>query len=100
MCSWIVPPIRGLIEPTAVPDIYVDKTGAVEVVGSCVRFYLAAQQHPLEVMDGELPHYVVVGKLVIPTANIPGAIAQLATCLAPEDLRHVGKGPWTPRIVS
>lgn len=101
MTSWIIPPIAGLIEPAMAPEFYVDKTGAVEQVGGCLRFYLATQQHALEAADLDTPHYVVVGKLIVPIVNIPKAIAQLAACLAGDEpiVRPRPQGPWQPHLV-
>jgi hypothetical protein len=88
-----------LIEPAAAPEFFIDGCGAVELVGSCVRFYLCAEQLPLESGLGGAQNIVLV-KIVRPLAGIPDTIAQLARCLTQVQSQEIHPGgPFRPRVV-
>jgi hypothetical protein len=100
MCAWIVPPKAGLIEPAIAPEFFIDGCGAVELIGSCVRFYLCAEQLPLEAASSGAQSIVLV-KIVRPLAGIPDTIAQLAQCLTDHRGPDQRPGaPFRPRVVS
>lgn len=52
-----------IVEPTPIQDIFVTEFAEIEVLGSVVRYTLAAKQHIPGTMDYEL---TVVARLVIP----------------------------------
>lgn len=98
MCAWIVPPIRGLIEPSVAPEFFIDGAGAIERIGDSLRFYLSARQLPLEA-GGCDPHHIVMVKIVRPLRGLSRAAMQLMQCIDSEDLPDCRRGPWKPCLV-
>ena len=92
MCAWIIPPVAGLIEPSITPEFYIDCIGAAEILDSCIRYYLCAEQMPLESGAGP-PLKVVTMKIVAPISVIPVTMAKLAQCMVGVRSPDVYKGP-------
>lgn len=97
MSVWIIPPRPGLIEPSVAPEFYVDGPGAIERIGDSLRFYLCAEQMPLEAI-GE-PQHVVMVKIVRPMRGLNLTAIQLMQCLDCGSAPECRQGPWTPRVV-
>lgn len=101
MSIWIVPPIPGLIEPSVAPEYFVDEPGAIERIGSNLRFYLYSRQLPLEADPRSPPSLVVQVKITRPMVGLPRTAIQLLQCLDednwPQEIRP--RGPWPPRLV-
>lgn len=92
MSRWIIPPIAGLIEPSVVPEFFMDGVGAIELLGPCVRIYCCAEQLPLEAA-GEMQKVVVL-KIVRPIHGIPESIVHMARCLNPgPETKETGARP-------
>lgn len=100
MAAWIVPPVPGLIEPFVAPEYFVDKTpGAIERVGTNLRFYLYSKQLPLEA-GATSPGLIVQCKITRPIEGLSETAILLLQCLSdyyPQEIRP--RGPWPPRLV-
>lgn len=48
MCAWIVAPPKGLIEPVAVPTIWVDEISAIGITDGVLTAYCSSRRE-----DGE-----------------------------------------------
>jgi hypothetical protein len=81
MSRWVIAP-SGLIEPVPAPEIYVEDIAAIELIGGCVRLYLASEQLPLEAADAVQQH-ILGAKMVVPIMRVPMIIGELAKCLGP-----------------
>jgi len=78
---------NGLIEPYPVQDIFCSGMGKVEDIGGgCMRFYLYATQ----LNDDGVEEYVVVAKLIAPSAAVPDAIKQLIAAATAKVVSLVG----------
>jgi hypothetical protein len=81
LSTWIIRP-SGLIEPVPAPESYVEDIAAIELIGGCVRLYLATEQLPLEAAEAVQQH-ILGAKMVVPIIRIPTIIGELAKCLVP-----------------
>lgn len=79
MTHWIIPP-SGMIEPVPAPEFYIDRIGAIELIGSDVRLYLITEQMPLEIAAGA-PQCVLALKVRRPLLSLPQGVVQMAQCL-------------------
>lgn len=103
MSAWIVPPKANVIEPAIAPEFYITGCAAIEqVAGDCARFYLTAEQMPLETIGADAQQVVLV-KIVRPLGGLACTIIQLAQCLTGEFRAGVPaaipQGPFLPRLV-
>lgn len=65
--------MRGMHETTPIIDIYCSGLGAVEDLGSDLRFYLYVLQTP---ECGGAQEKIIVAKLIMPKASVPDAVMQ------------------------
>jgi hypothetical protein len=98
MCAWIVTPRQGLIEPSLAPEFYVDGAGAIERIGDSLRFYLCAEQMPLEAGSNE-PQHIVMCKIVRPLRGLNLTAIQLMQCLDTGHVEEARRPPLRPRLV-
>lgn len=98
MSEWIVAPIKGLIEPSVAPEYFVNGPGAIERIGSNLRFYLYARQLPLEAGSTE-PNLIVQCKITRPMFGIHSTAIQLLHCLDTEQMPDMPRGYSAPRLV-
>ncbi len=66
--------MRGMHEATPVADTYCSGLGAIEDLGSDLRFYLYVLQTP---EDGGPQERILVEKLIMPKTSAPDVILQI-----------------------
>lgn len=65
--------MRGMHEVTPINDTYCSGLGAIEDLGSAVRFHFYVKQTP---EDGGPQERVTVAKLILPKDSVPDTIMQ------------------------
>lgn len=70
--------MRGMHETTPIPDTYCSGLGAIEDLGSDLRFHLYVLQTE---EDGHEQQRVVVAKIIAPKSAVPDAILQMVAAI-------------------
>lgn len=102
MAVWVVPPVAGLIELNAAPEIVAEGIGAIAIKNGRVTIYLYDEQMPLDPGNQE-PMRVVTARVVGELANIPACLVQLARCMVTGRAPGIAPEPEPskgPRLVS
>jgi hypothetical protein len=72
--------MRGIQEVTPILDTYCSGLGAIEDLGTTVRFYL----YVLQVSDAGVQERILVDKIVMPKSAVPDAILQAIAAIGGE----------------